>query len=480
MAKPKGVYKWSTVDRVLNTVITFGGNLALARLLSPKDFGLLAMVGIFTAIAQNLSSCGMSDGLIRKPSPTAADYSTVFTFNLLAGVFFSIIFLISAAPLASFFGQPDLESIMWAISFCFVFQTMSFIQETRLRKHLEMRRIAIVHLSATASAVGLGIVMAATGFGYWGLVSCRVFVAFFTFVYYVMATRWIPRPGMYRKSFNEMFGYGINLMWAYMFNQIGRNINTFVLGKISPTQSGIYSQGQKMEEVPFSVTDSIFNWSFFAVISNEHDLQKKHELSHEMLRGLSMVLVTIGCLLMLLGEPGFHLAFGEKWDAAVPVFRVLLIFGISVTLKGFFQTVLKAHGLTRQVRDLAIAEVAVQIALLAALYRHGMIWIAWSQVMASVVILIFLARRYCRLTSISFFAMIRMAMSRVPVPLAAFAVTAGGYLLSYGAFNSFLTCVLIMVTYSTVAILLWEIFPNPFYIKYRNLLLQRLRRHSNA
>lgn len=478
MPATKGVYKWSTIDRVLNTFITFGGNIALARLLSPDDFGLLAMVGIFTAIAQNLSSCGMSDGLVRKPDPTREDYSTVFTFNLVAGVFFSLMFLIMAKPLASLFHQPDLESIVLAISFCFVFQCMSFVQETRLRKHLEMKRLAIVHISASVSAVGLGIVLAATGFGYWGLVSCRVFVGFFLFLYFVIATRWFPKIGLYRRSFKEMFSYGINLMWAYLFNQIGRNINASVLGRFSPAQSGIFSQGQKMEEVPFSVTDSIFNWPFFAVLSNERDPGKQKTLCHDMLRGLSMLLVTMGTLLMLLGEPGFHLVFGEKWDASVPVFRILLIFGMAFTIKGFFNTVMKAHGMTPQIRNLSLIEVLFQILLLLAFYKRGILWIAATQSVASVVMLFFLGRYYCRLTGITFFAMVKISLSLLPVPLAAFTITAGGYWIWNSAVSSLVSCLLILATYSSCAILLWELFPNPFYKKYRTTILNRFRSRS--
>lgn len=478
MPRKKGVYKWSTIDRVLSTFITFGGNIAMARLLSPDDFGLLAMVGIFTAIAQNLSSCGMSDGLVRKPVPTRADYSTVFTFNLAAGVFFSLLFLVLAKPLASMFRQPDLESIVLAISFCFVFQCMSFVQETRLRKHLEMRQIAIVHLSASATAVGLGIVLAATGFGYWGLVSCRVFVGFFLFLYYIIATRWLPKIGINRQSFKEMFGYGVNLMWAYLFNQIGRNINASVLGRISPAQSGIFSQGQKMEEVPFTVTESIFNWPFFAVLSNEHDPEQKKNLSHDMLRGLSMLVVTIGTLLMLLGDPGFHLVFGEKWDASIPVFRILLIYGMAFTLKGFFHTIMKAHGKTPQIRNIALFEVVFQVALLILFYRRGILWIAATQSIASVVILFFLSFYYCRLTGITFFGMIKIAFSLLPVPLAAFTLTAVGYWMWNSAVGSLLSCLLTIGTYCACAIALWEIFPNPFYKKYRTTILARFRTRS--
>ena len=89
-----GVYKWSAIDRVCNSVMTFAGNIILARILTPYDFGLLAMVAIFVAIAYNISGCGLSDGLIKKTNPTDKDYSTVFVFNLAFGLFFCVIFIL--------------------------------------------------------------------------------------------------------------------------------------------------------------------------------------------------------------------------------------------------------------------------------------------------------------------------------------------------------------------------------------------------
>ncbi|MCF0213758.1 MAG: oligosaccharide flippase family protein, partial [Muribaculaceae bacterium] len=130
----KDVYKWTTIDRVVNTLITTGGNIALARLLTPYDFGLLAMVAIFSAIAYNISSCGMSDGIIKKLNPTDRDYSTLFTFNTVSGIIFSVLFIICARPVAEFFSEDKLVGIMWAIGICFIFQVMWYIQETRLRK----------------------------------------------------------------------------------------------------------------------------------------------------------------------------------------------------------------------------------------------------------------------------------------------------------------------------------------------------------
>lgn len=79
--KQGNVYKWSFIDRISLALINFGVNIVLARMLTTADYGLLAMIAIFVAVASDLSSCGLSDGLVHKLRPTERDYSTVFVFN---------------------------------------------------------------------------------------------------------------------------------------------------------------------------------------------------------------------------------------------------------------------------------------------------------------------------------------------------------------------------------------------------------------
>ena len=93
---------WSALDRIVVAAIGLGGNIIFANLLSTTDFGLLAMVAIFSALAYNLSSCGLSDGLIRKENPTERDYSTVMVFNGAFGLFFCLLFVLLAHPCQSF------------------------------------------------------------------------------------------------------------------------------------------------------------------------------------------------------------------------------------------------------------------------------------------------------------------------------------------------------------------------------------------
>lgn len=361
--------------------MTFGGNILMANLLDPSEFGLLAMVAVFTAIAQNISGCGMCDGLIHKEHPTARDYSTVFTVNLVLGMFFSTLFLCGAGAIARFFGHVELRGIMIAIGICFFFQAMCMVQETKMRKDMSFKKLAIVRLSATASSLTLGIILVLNGYTYWGLVSTQIFLSVFLWFYYILISRWLPRIAFYRDSFREMFGYGIHLMLAYICNQFAKNINTSVLGKFAPAASaGIYSQAQKLEDTPFGLTEAIFNWPFFSVLSNIGDAAEKIKAAVRMHAAILFVNVSAACLLFFIATAVFNTLYGSKWDEAIPVFRLLLVFGLAQSMKNYYQTVFKVYGRTKLIRNLTFAEVALQVALLFWAYDKGVMAIALSQV----------------------------------------------------------------------------------------------------
>lgn len=375
-------YKWSLFDRICNSGINFIGNIILVRLLDPSDFGLVAMVAIFVAVAFNFSSCGLSDGLIRKMNPTADDYSTVFVFNGAMGVGFGIIFILLAHPLASYFGYPELVNIMWAIGICFFFQTLSFVQETRLRKELEMKKLAIARLSSTLTALSLGIVLAIMGFGYWAIVSTQVFLSFFTFCYMVLMTRWIPKVRFLKSSFNELFGFGVHLMLAYVMTMIGRNINTFVLGKYSAGASGLFSQAQKLEEVPYTTIENALNSTFFVVLSNESVHRQRVGIAQIMHRNFLTIYSLLAVVMIIVSAPMISVLYGAQWLETIPIFRILCIYGFIYSIKSFYQSVLKTYGLSKVIRNLTTIEVIIQLGLLAVFFHHGILMIAWIQVIA--------------------------------------------------------------------------------------------------
>lgn len=373
----KNVYKWSMIERASLAIMNFGGNIVLVRMLSAGDFGLLAMVAIFTAMAYNLSSCGLSDGLIHKLKPTPIDYSTVFVFNSSLGLVFGTSAILLAPAIARFFGHEEIVWIMRMYGICFFFQTMSFVQETRMRKQLEMKKLCIARLSANATALTLGIVLAALGCGYWALVSTQIFLSFFMFVYIVAISRWFPKVAFSVASFKEFFSFGIHLLFTFMINIFEHNVNTFVLGRFyTSAQTGIYYQGAKLANVPFSVTDTSINGPLFVVASNEEDEQRRRAKLLNMM-GISVTInAAIALLLALISRPAIVFLYGERWIESAPIMTILVFYGFGMCFKYFGQTVFKTYGRTRFVRNLSACELVIQLCLLALFFRQGLSAIA--------------------------------------------------------------------------------------------------------
>lgn len=380
MAKER-VYQWSFIDRASIAVINLATNLVLARLLTEGDFGLLAMVALFTTIAADLTSCGLSDGLIHKHQPTETDYSTVFIFNTAVGMLLGFIAFISAPWLAQYMGHEELKIIMRIFGISFFFQSMGYVQETRLRKQLKMKEVCFVRVGATLTVSVAAIIIALNGGGYYALICTQILLNFVIFIYYTIASRWFPRLHFDPRAFREFFGFGIHLMLAYLANIIERNINTTILGRFySSAASGIYYQGAKLSVVPYGVSEASLNAPFFVVASNEEDNDEQRRLVQTMTGTSLTINFTILAILLSCATPLIEFLLGSKWLNVIPVFRILLFAECFFALKQFFTTLCKLRARTRFVRNLGFLEVILQLGLLWVFYKDGILWIAATQV----------------------------------------------------------------------------------------------------
>lgn len=391
------VYRWSFIDRASIAVINLVTNLILARLLTQGDFGLLAMVALFTVIAADLSGCGLSDGLIHKPNPTESDYSTVFIFNSAVGLTLGSAFFLSAPLWANFFGYSEITSIMRIFGVSFFFQTMGYVQETRLRKQLKMKTVCLVRVGATLTVSVMAIIVAMLGGGYYALVCTQILLNFIIFIYYTIASRWFPRLQFSKQAFREFFSYGFHLMLAYLATIIERNINPAVLGRYyNPAASGVYYQGGKLAQVPYGVSESSINAPFFVVASNEENPDRQRRLVEEMTTTMLTINFSIIALLFAAATPIIGCMLGAKWMNCIPIFRILLFAECLFAIKQYFITLCKLRAKTRFVRNLGFAEVAFQLALLAIFWRYGIELIAATQVagvaFATIVYTIYSAR----------------------------------------------------------------------------------------
>ena len=214
MSKSKH-YFWSAIGQFGTQTVGFIGNILIARILMPDDYGLIAMVAIFMGLAMTFTDSGFADCLIRKPDADRIDFGTVATFNIVIASFIYLAIFCSAPLIASFFERPELIGITRVISISIIIRALNITQITRLRKELLFRDLAIMNLQSSVISLAITYLLALKDFGYWALVMQPVFVALLNLVFLVVVKKWIPFFKFNLSRFREMFGFSINLLFKF-------------------------------------------------------------------------------------------------------------------------------------------------------------------------------------------------------------------------------------------------------------------------
>jgi O-antigen/teichoic acid export membrane protein len=199
---------WSFIDQFANMGITFIAGIILARLLSPREFGLIGMITVFIAVSESFINSGFSSALIRKNNCTDTDYSTVFYFNFAAGILFYIILFVSAPAISFFFNEPQLKSIVQVLGIILIIDSFTLIQRTILTKRIDFKLQARISVIASVCSGIIAIYMAFSGYGVWSLVAQRISRQSLNSIFLWLWNRWRPQLIFSKQSFKELFGFG--------------------------------------------------------------------------------------------------------------------------------------------------------------------------------------------------------------------------------------------------------------------------------
>mgnify|MGYP000349444960 CR=1 FL=1 len=187
----KGV-GWSFADNISSSGVSFLVGLVLARLLTPAEYGIMAMIAIFIAISNSIIDSGFSNALIRKTDIKRIDYNTVFFFNLVVGVILYVLLYFCAPSISSFFNEPILIPVTRVIGLVLIINSLGIIQRTIMVREIDFRTQTKISLIASLSSGGIGIVMAFYGYGVWSLVGQQVSRQLLNTVFLWLYSAWRP------------------------------------------------------------------------------------------------------------------------------------------------------------------------------------------------------------------------------------------------------------------------------------------------
>ncbi|RRO24648.1 lipopolysaccharide biosynthesis protein [Flavobacteriaceae bacterium 14752] len=380
----KGVF-WSALEQFGNQIIGFGISVILARLLLPEEFGLIAMLAVFMALARTLIDSGLTQSLIRTENPDDADYSTVFYFNLVGSfVIYAIIYM--AAPyIADFYSQPQLTSITRVFSVVFIINAFAAIQNTRLTKMMDFRTLMLVSTPSLIISGIVGVVLALKGYGVWSLVWSRIAQAVAATIQLWYWAKWKPLWLFSREKFKQHFNFGFKLTLSGILDTIYVNAYPIIIGKFfAPAQVGFYTKAEGLKMLPVRTISGIVSkitYPLFSEIQND-DVRLKNVYKRIMQMVIFLVAPTL-IFIAVLAEPIFRFLYTEKWLPAVPYFQILCAAGILYPIHAYNLQILNVKGRSDLFLKLEVVKKILTVIVIIVAFQFGIYGLLYGSVVLS-------------------------------------------------------------------------------------------------
>ena len=377
---------WTFAQQFGNQLIGFIVSLVLARILLPKEFGLIGMIAVFVSVGQALIHSGLTQSLIRTKGPDKKDYSTVFFFNLAASLLIYLIIYFSAPLIANFYNQPILVELVRLYCLIFIINAFSAVQQARLTKRMDFKTQALIALPATVASGVVGISLAYSGFGVWSLVWSQISLALISTIQLWIYAKWRPSLVFDWDIFRTHFKFGYQLTLSSLLNKVFNNIFLIVIGRFfSASQVGFYTRAETMKQLPVTNISNALNkvtYPLFATIQDD-DVRLKR-VYKQLMQMVVFVIAPTLIFLAVLAEPLFRFLFTEKWLPAVPYFQILCVTGILYPVHAYNLNVLKVKGRSDLFLKLAIVKKVITVIAIVIGIQFGIFGLLYAQVILSI------------------------------------------------------------------------------------------------
>jgi len=302
-----------------------GTLIVLARLLEPKDFGLVAMVTAVTGIFDIFKTAGLSIVTIQREKITDEQVSTLFWINIGIGALLAVLTLALAPVLVAFYHEPQLLWITIALASGFLFNAAGVQHNALLQRQMRFAALAVIDLACLSASTAVGIGMALMGFGYWSLVGIALVSPVISSGCVWALTHWIPGPPRRGVGTRSMLKFGGTVTLDSLVTYIGYNAEKVLLGRFWGTEAlGIYGRAYQLVNLPTRNLNSAIGGVAYSALSRLQDDPPRFR--SYFLKGYSLVLamtlpITIACA--LLANDLVLVVLGPKWKDAVVLLRLL-------------------------------------------------------------------------------------------------------------------------------------------------------------
>lgn len=418
----KGV-AWTSLDQVAALGFGFVIGVILARLLTPSDYGLLAMIAVFNAVAFAFINSGFGNALVRKPDLTENDNSTAFYFNIIAGVVMAGVIWLIAPWISLFYDKPILTQLLRVEGLLLIISSFTIVQNAQLSRALDFRAKMIIN--ATSQVIGGIVAIAAAyhGFGVWSLVIQHIVCGVIRLVLLWVLSPWRPRGHWDKKSFGYLWGYGSKLLASGLLDTIYTNIYPIVIGKFySAADLGQYTRANGYASIPSTGITGVMQQVTFPVLSQiQNDDERLGHNYRRILRFAVFIIFPFMMGMAALARPLVISLVTDKWAECVPYLQVLCFALMWYPVHAINLNLLQVKGRSDLFLRLEIIKKAIVTIAIFVCVPFGIMGICVGSICTSIISLAINTYYTGKLIHVGFF---RQMMDMIPTLLASLAMGA--------------------------------------------------------
>ena len=341
---------WGAVNNGATQILNAIFGIVLARLLSPDDYGLIAMLLVFSTVATALQDSGFVIALTNKRDATHDDYNAVFWFNILVSIVAYVI-LFSVSPwIATFYNEPILTSLSRYFFLGFFIASFSIVPRAILFRRLQQRELALMALSSLLISGTVGITLAANGFAFWGIATQTLVFNLCVTILSWYFSKWRPSfqtsLSTIYSSLKPLLGFSCKMLFTYIFNNINNNIFSLLLGRLyNKTEAGIYSQAQKWNVMGSNtITGMIQGIAQPTFVQVGDDKERLCRAFSKMLRFTCFISFPAMLGLALIAREFIVITVTEKWLPSASLMQLLCIAGAFLPLATLYNNMIISRG----------------------------------------------------------------------------------------------------------------------------------------
>lgn len=372
--------------QVANFALRIASLMVLARLLGPKDFGLVGMVTAFTGVLMLFRDFGLSSAAIQRVNVSEEQMSTLFWVNILSGVVLAGV-LVAAAPfIAAFYHDSRLGAVTMVLSAGFFFNSAGVQHLVRLQREMRFTALSVIGVVSLAAGTAIGIGGAKLGYGYWALVAMTVSIPLLSTAGFWVTARWLPGRPHRGCGLRSMVRFGGAVTLTGLVVYVATNFEKILLGRFwGAAAIGLYGRAYQLVNIPTDNLNSAAGEVAFAGLSRLQDDPPR--LRRYFLKGYSLILMltvpaTIACALF--ADDLIRVLLGPNWAEAAPIFRLLaptiLVFAIANPLSWLLSSIGLVSRLLRM--SMVIAPIMIAGYFVGLPYGPKGVALAYSAIMA--------------------------------------------------------------------------------------------------